>query len=378
MNVLHAPINVGSQATSLSRAEIRARELTGNNGRSWCIDFFPNLLTDVADIVDVGRDGPLGRMLERLPLRFRSLLYGIVNVSRYDVMHLYFGHTMLLTSIYRPVWGQMDLPLWKLLGKRVFMTFQGCDARMRGLAAREPISACAEWACQDAHCTPQLDTQRVRCIKMISRFCDKLFCLNPDLISYVAGSEFLPYVNLDVGFLERSHVPESNCLTIVHAPTARAIKGTSFVENASRDIQKTIRHHLRLVENLPRAQAIEMYAGATILVDQLLCGWYGGVAVEAMALGIPVVAYLNEKHLQEIPSAMRAEIPIVSATPETVGDVLAKLLQNRGWRRELSERGKSYVLRWHHPVKIARRMLEIYQDPTVMFWDGYDPDWNLG
>jgi glycosyltransferase involved in cell wall biosynthesis len=121
-----------------------------------------------------------------------------------------------------------------------------------------------------------------------------------------------------------------------------------------------------------------MYAGATVLVDQLLCGWYGGVAVEAMALGIPVVAYLNEKHLQEIPSAMRAEIPIVSATPETVGDVLAKLLQNRGWRRELSERGKSYVLRWHHPVKIARRMLEIYQDPTVMFWDGYDPDWNLG
>jgi hypothetical protein len=357
---------------------MRARELAGHKGRSWSIDFFPNALTDAADIRDVGRDGFLGRIFDRLPLRYRSLLYGIANVSRYDVMHLYFGQTMLLTNIYRPVWGQMDLPLWKLLGKKVFMTFQGCDARMKSLAAREPISACAVWACQQSHCTPEVDALRVRCIKMISRFCDKLFCLNPDLIAYVPGSEFLPYVNLDVGLLERSHVAESNRPTIVHAPTDRPIKGTSFLENASRDLQRTIPHRLRLVENVPRAQAIEMYAGATVLVDQLLCGWYGGVAVEAMALGIPVVAYLNEKHLQEIPSAMRAEIPIVSATPVTVRDVLAELLQRRGWRQELSERGKSYVLRWHHPVKIARRMLQVYQDPSVMFWDGYDPEWNLG
>src|SRR6058998_2007963 len=46
---------------------------------------------------------------------------------------------------------------------------------------------------------------------------------------------------------------------------------------------------------------------ADLLVDQLLTGWYGAVAVEMMALGKPVVCYLREDDLKFIDSRMRAD-----------------------------------------------------------------------
>jgi hypothetical protein len=59
--------------------------------------------------------------------------------------------------------------------------------------------------------------------------------------------------------------------------------------------------------------ARRIYEKADLLVDQLLAGWYGGVAVEFMALGKPVVCYLRESDLRFLPEAMRRQIPIIRA-----------------------------------------------------------------
>ena len=49
-------------------------------------------------------------------------------------------------------------------------------------------------------------------------------------------------------------------------------------------------------------------------MDQLFAGWYGGVAVEAMALGKPVLAYIRDEDLKFVPSKMASDLPIVRAT----------------------------------------------------------------
>ena len=46
---------------------------------------------------------------------------------------------------------------------------------------------------------------------------------------------------------------------------------------------------LELVEGLHHDEAFERYRAADIVVDQLNAGWYGLFAIEAMALGKPVV-----------------------------------------------------------------------------------------
>ena len=65
--------------------------------------------------------------------------------------------------------------------------------------------------------------------------------------------------------------------------------------------ERSLRFELELVEAKPFWEALQIYGSGDIIVDQLLAGWYGGFAVEAMALGKPVIAYLRAEDLTLIP-----------------------------------------------------------------------------
>jgi glycosyltransferase involved in cell wall biosynthesis len=118
----------------------------------------------------------------------------------------------------------------------------------------------------------------------------------------------------------------------------------------------------QLVEDLTQAEAKELYRRADIVVDQLLLGWYGGLAVEAMALGRPTVAYLRDDDLSFLPAQMRAEIPVISAEPRTIQAVLRELLTTRrGELLEIGRSGRGFVERWHDPLRIAREVVADYE-----------------
>ena len=106
----------------------------------------------------------------------------------------------------------------------------------------------------------------------------------------------------------------AGALRIVHAPSDRARKGTDAVLAAVEQLRaEGVEIELELVEGKPRAEARRAYERADVLVDQLVVGWYGGVAVEAMALGKPVVARIDPSALARVPARMRDELPIVHA-----------------------------------------------------------------
>ena len=372
--VLHGPVNVGSQADSLAAAENEARSASGRMGRSWSVDFDPKLI--VSEAMEV-IERPLSsrpRLLRRAQEIFHPLIYGLRHARDFEVLHLYFRKTLLGYSGSRSGIAHLDLSLWKKLGKALFVTFQGCDVRLKTQRAKQQLSACQDGRCNVARCDASLDERRQRSIEYFVRHCDKLFCLNPDLVPFVPGSEFLPYVNLPPELPRVRKRTARQLPLVVHAPSDRSKKGTEDLLSASQRLQASHPHELRLVEGVPRADALRLYAEADVLVDQLLIGWYGGLAVEAMAQGVPVVAYINSSDLGVLPHAMRSELPIVSAGPDDVDGILAKLLEDSARRESLAERGRRYVERWHHPLRVARRMLELYDDPQLSFWDGYDPD----
>ena len=87
---------------------------------------------------------------------------------------------------------------------------------------------------------------------------------------------------------------------------------------------------LELVEGLHHDEARRRYEAADIVVDQLNAGWYGLFAIEAMALGKPVVTFLHEEAVRRSAEAFGVEVPIVSATKETLRDVLARLAADPG------------------------------------------------
>src|SRR5690606_2571856 len=98
------------------------------------------------------------------------------------------------------------------------------------------------------------------------------------------------------------------------------------------------------------------------VVDQLLIGWYGGLAVECMALGVPVVAHIAADDLAGVPAEMARELPIVDATPATVRDVLRDLLTaRRAELPELGRRARAFAERWHDPRRVAADVIACYE-----------------
>jgi glycosyltransferase involved in cell wall biosynthesis len=143
---------------------------------------------------------------------------------------------------------------------------------------------------------------------------------------------------------------------IVHAPSSRRRKGTEHVIAAVDALDAD----LELVEGLRHDEAFERYRAADIVVDQLNAGWYGLFAIEAMALGKPVVTFLHDEALRRTEGALGTRVPIVNATAETLREALRPLVTDAARRREIGVESRSYVEQVHDVERVADRLLDLY------------------
>lgn len=102
---------------------------------------------------------------------------------------------------------------------------------------------------------------------------------------------------------------------------------------------------------------------ADIMLDMLTYGWYGATTREAMMLGKPVICYLRPEWLaslrMELPECAE-ELPIISATPETVEDILRDLIINPDKRQQIGEKSREFSLKWHSDKAAGMRFNQIY------------------
>jgi len=206
------------------------------------------------------------------------------------------------------------------------------------------------------------DRLKRRKLAKISRYASRLFAVNPDLLHVLpAQSEFVPYANVDIQKWRPVSAADDDEIRIVHAPTDRPTKGSRYILDALDKLSRRYPHVKPLIiENMPHERVRACYNAADLAVDQLLAGWYGGFAVEMMAIGKPVVCYIRERDLKFIPERMRGDLPIVNATPETIYSVLEELIESKTRLKAIGEASRAYVEAWHDPVKIASQMKAAY------------------
>jgi glycosyltransferase involved in cell wall biosynthesis len=297
--------------------------------------------------IDIGArpTDPLWRQLSRRVAFLRRA------VEDYDVFHFNFGQTIL--SIRRLGHVFDELAWLRRRGKTILFTYQGSDVR--------PAHHCP---CMKPECR-QLDRYRRRAAQRALRYADRVFYQNPDLRQWLPAASFLPYAAVDPWALQPQPLPDGNELVVVHAPTDRVIKGTRHVVEAVDVLRgEGVAIRLDLVEDVTREVALERLARADVLIDQLVLGWYGTVAVEAMALGRPVMAYIREDEPEDNPFG--AELPVVRTTPGTLVEDLRALAADRERRRKLVVAGRSFVERHHDPVTLARAALDgLVEVPTA-------------
>jgi len=369
LRVLHCPANVGNHPQGLARAERRL------GVASWCVDVDrPWLDYPIDEALAPPTTHGVGVELRRWRLLLRAL-------RDYDVVHFNFGRSLLPARtpslwdggarhvpgrLYGRVLAMRDVPLLKRAGKRIFVTFQGDDARQ---AYGPDVPHAHRWlgeAVGGGYYTAGGDALKRRTIARWDAWADGLFYVNPDLGAFLpARASFTPYASVDPEeWRPATPAPLPRTPTIVHAPSHRGIKGTQRVVDAVERLRREgVDLDFRLVENLPHTAAREAYESADVLVDQVLVGWYGGLAVEFMALGKPVVCFIDDESARRYaPPELIDDLPVLRAQLSDPYSALRELLTSRRDEYEnLSLRSRAFVEKWHDPVPIAARMRDAYE-----------------
>jgi glycosyltransferase involved in cell wall biosynthesis len=150
---------------------------------------------------------------------------------------------------------------------------------------------------------------------------------------------------------------------ILHAPNHRAIKGTQFFVAAVDTLRAEGENvELLLLEGVPNHEVRTTMEKVDLVADQLIVGWYAMFAIEAMALGLPVLCYLREAYLRAYREAGlidEAEVPLINCCPETVTDTLRRVVHDPEERVRAGRRGRAYVERHHSLEAVGARFARI-------------------
>ena len=306
LRVTHAPVNIAGipweNVQALRRKGVDARLVVFERGTlhheaDWSLD----------------RHGPLPQKLAQQFAAFAKL------APQTDIFHFYFGLTLIPKSI--------QFPLLRALRKKSVFHYLGSDIRGKTRAEL------AYGTRADAEIVGSYDARR-----------------------WVPEAHVIP-PGLDLRQFTPVPPSDNPRPLVVHAPSNREKKGTAQIIATLEQLPVDV----DIVEGVPHEQARARYARADIVVDQLQAGWHGVFALEAMALGKPVVTYLKPDVVEQSAAGYGIRIPIISATAATLAGALLPLIESPALRREVGHASRVYVERVHDIEHVADRLIDVYR-----------------
>lgn len=349
MRVLHLPVNYGS----LPSHSVRCLQASG-------VDAYGLVFTNTVHQSADGLKSVYGNHPRTSPRYVTSRLHWMTEVvralafSKPDILHWYFGREALPLGL--------DLALVKALKLPGVVEWQGSDIRIpEQEAAENPYYAAAlqqgyEYLSVESRET-SLGRQR--------RFAEAGFasCAPVGMLQYIQSDIFPHTYTIPQRFIVDDYVPAypdhaKRIPLVVHSPSAPVAKGTQAVLKAVEQLQGKVEFEFRLVHGMPRPQALELVRQADIFLDQFVYGDRGMAALEAMALGKPVICWIKPQLVPLYP----ADDPLVNASQDTLADTLEALLRDGERRHVLGRQGRAFVEREYHIPTVAGALVDMYTD----------------
>jgi glycosyltransferase involved in cell wall biosynthesis len=306
LRVVHTPLNVAG----IPWTNVQALRRKGVDARLVVVE--RQKLHPEADWSLDRPSGFWGRQAVQWPTFLRLL-------PKTDVFHFYFGWTLVPRKL--------QWPILRATRRKSVLHFLGSDIRGKTLE--------------------QLRFARGADARIVGSY---------DALRWVPDAQVVP-PGLDLSEYTPAPPEDRDRPVVVHAPSSRRRKGTEHVVAACEGLDI----ELDIVEGLRHDEARRRYERADIVIDQLNAGWYGIFALEAMALGKPVLSYLRPEAVQETQRALGVDVPIVPVTKETLRDRIAELAESPERRRHVGAASRAYVERVHDADKGADRLLDIYR-----------------
>lgn len=279
-----------------------------------------------------------------------------------------------------------DLLEWKKLGKKIGYSISGCNsgvskqtvAEWSLLDGRNVCDTCI-WNDREDVCSPE---SSLRWGQSISKYCD-LVCgeMAPALDAIASPNVILEPLTMcvDPELWSPDLVLPPNVKVLRETPEEvlvyhgvgeiesrsderRNIKGTPAIRKAvDRLRSEGLSVRLVFVTGVPNIMIPYYQSQADIIVDQLNYGRYGAQSREGMMLGKAVVCYLNRyETLPGFSNNALDECPLISATEESVYEVLKELVLDEAKRIKIGLDCRDFALKWHHPDRCAERYERAY------------------
>jgi Glycosyl transferases group 1 len=272
--------------------------------------------------------------------------------ERFDIYHLW-NRSLLCPPGGFGFFSGLDLPIIRAQGAKIIYRFTGYDLRRRSLDMElnpySPFHAGFEMPYDE-----QLQTEYLAHLR---QFVDAFVVQDPEMGAFLPEAEVIPR-GIDLDQLPHVGVEPKTVPLIVHAPSNPELKGSAHVQAAVEALRaRGLQFEFKLIQEMKHEDAIGWYKRADIIIDQLLIGWYGVLAIEGMALGKPVIAYVREP----LYSKFKPALPIVNANPDDLADRLAELILDPQLRVDAGRRGRPFAEEVHDIRSVAAETERLYQ-----------------
>jgi hypothetical protein len=288
--------------------------------------------------------------------RFRFAVLAYV-MLRYDAVHFFYDHG-LLPGLERFGIEDIEIELLSRAGLKIYTYAYGADVRTReSTLALGPVNFCTDCPKPGAFCICDEDQLKLSLSRLDARVTARIAM--GDMLTYVPGCRNMHYWPLDLDHLQPTPLTwkRGETLRIAHAPNHSHFKGTHHLEAAiGRLRSEGYDVEMVKISGVPNSVVLDMFRSVSLVADQFIGGFHGYTALEAMALGRPVLCFLRAPDMTIAPE----EAPIVNTPPHLVYAVLKSILDGEMDLADLGRRSRRFIERHYSISAVAARLGHLY------------------
>lgn len=323
----------------------------------------------------------------------KHVFFYLKAINNYDIFHFSNAGGMYFSNYISKVLRKLhleyfEIKILKKLGKKIVYSNNGCldGVSQTSFSSWGPESVCdiCVWKNNPAVCS---DEKNLKWGKVRNELADYQITLGGNRKDYNDGPrvhEVPGFYCLDHEFWNPNILIPSNYLLPIDKSTVKILHAIgNFDSRTKGNNKKNIKSshvYLPLIEELKKeGYDIELIffkdvpnklfryyqLQSDIVVDMLTFGFFGANVREAMMLGKPCVCFLRPEWLEsmrkEIPEYVE-ELPVISATPDTVRDALIDLIVNEEKRKEIGRKSREFAVKWHSAESGAKQLDVIYSN----------------
>lgn len=283
------------------------------------------------------------------------------------------NQSRFLDWLYRR-YGSPELMLLRLMRRKLIYFPNGCrqEALQEDFRKHENGILCANCTFADNICN---DNENRRIFRLVNRYYQFVIANTPmpsvrlSITHFKYKSLDLNVYDPDLSIPEGKRLPPSDKIRIMHSffsagrvAPGKNVKGSGYVVAAvQRLVEEGYPVEYMSAHDVPLAEMRYLQVQADIVVDQLLYGWWGSTGIEAMALGKPLVCYINGEfkrlfleHFTEY-----HELPVVEASREDIYEVLKRLVVDPELRKLKGEQSRIFAQRHYDARSNARELASL-------------------